>query len=84
MPTVKEAIKRLKTYDDDVVVAMTVWQVGDITSRADDTGHKISDEEAKEILGQIDHGHDCSMGINWDVIDEYIFSFCYDRDKGVL
>lgn len=86
MPTIKQAIDRLKNLEgrnDEVIVAMTLWQVGDIMSRANDTGHEINEEEAKRILNQLDHNQDCSMGINWDVIDEHIFSFCYARDEGV-
>jgi hypothetical protein len=51
----------------------SIWSIEDVQGRAEDNGGKIpTDDEAKEILYQIDKNHDANEGINWDVIDYYL------------
>jgi hypothetical protein len=45
-----------------------VWQAGDILG-LDDT---LSAEEVEAVLNLIEGEHDASIGINWDVIEEWI------------
>lgn len=49
-----------------------VWGVEDIVDRAKDLGKRISKNKAHEILEEIHHHHDATLGINWDVIDTYL------------
>jgi len=70
MPTVAEARKRLKGIEGHVAVA--IWQREDVLRRAKDNDIEITTEQADEIIDQIDRRHDCTVGINWDVLDYYI------------
>jgi hypothetical protein len=55
-----------------------VWSIGDIHSYNDETSNvnddykKLTDDEARGILLQIERNHDAEIGINWDVIDVYL------------
>ena len=51
------------------------WSFEDIKYRADDTGKKLTDDESRSILHDINHNHDANIGINWEVIDIYIDNF---------
>ena len=49
------------------------WTVEDVIQRAKDIGKgKIHKSLAREILAEIHHNHDCSIGINWTTIDDAI------------
>jgi hypothetical protein len=52
------------------------WHISDIYSCAsgfeeEDAGD-ISNEEAQEVLRLMEKYHDCEVGINWDVINNWI------------
>ena len=57
-----------------------IWHINDIKQQIDeyheqcpDDGYDtLTDEDARDILVEIDGGRDASIGINWDVIDFYI------------
>jgi hypothetical protein len=58
------------TLSDTIAIT---WHFSDIQARAADIGEPpISDDRARELLHDIKSGHDCTLGINWDVIDVYI------------
>lgn len=44
-----------------------VWHIDDVLSVRPD----LSNDQARQILLQLKHNHDASIGINWDVIDIY-------------
>jgi len=48
------------------------WDLQDIKDRAKEMGVKLKHVEAADILFRLLHKHDASVGINWDVIEEYI------------
>ena len=48
------------------------WHVKDILYRAKDNGLDLSKDKALQILHQIKNNHDSTIGVNWDVIDEYL------------
>lgn len=49
------------------------WTIEDVRSRAQAIGKgKITKTQARNILDEIHHHHDGSIGINWDVIDNEI------------
>jgi len=71
MPTVQEAIKRLR-WNKRQRVAVAIWCEDDVLGRARELGIKVSRKQAREIIDQIDHKQDCSIGISWDMIDNYL------------
>ena len=73
MTTAKEVIEHLKrTYTDDAVLAVAIWQVDDVIERAKEREIEISTEQAEEIIHRIDRKQDATLGISWDTIDFYI------------
>jgi hypothetical protein len=73
MPTVKEVIEHLsRNYKPDEHIAAAIWCEGDVLGRAKELKIKITRKRAQEILDQIDHAHDASIGISWDTIDCYL------------
>lgn len=71
MPTVAEAIKRLK-WNGEQHVAVAIWSEDDVLERAKELGIKCSRARAREIIDRIDHKQDCSLGISWDTIGCYL------------
>ena len=52
----------IEIADDEIAI---IWSVEDIKTQCP----WLSDEDAYEVLCRLDHKHDASIGINWDVID---------------
>ena len=48
------------------------WCTEDIIWQADMMGIKLTEDQADAILDNVDHYHDASIGINWDVIGVHI------------
>ena len=69
MTTVEKAIEHLKGYSPNAVIAVAIWQVDDVLSRAKERGIKITKEQAENIIDRIDRRQDASLGISWDTID---------------
>jgi ClpP class serine protease len=67
---IKDAENSLKEYWENKI-AIT-WSVEDIMDRARDISISITEDQAKEILQQVLNRHDASIGVNWDVFDDYI------------
>lgn len=52
------------------------WCIDDIKHQARDAyGFEISDQNAQTVLEDIIHNHDASIGINWEVINEYVWQY---------
>jgi hypothetical protein len=74
MPTVAEAIERLKLGNNlEDHVAMAVWCTEDVLGRAKELDIECSQEQAEELIDRIDHKQDCSIGITWDTLDCYLY-----------
>jgi hypothetical protein len=78
VPTVKQAKQRLTGVKGHV--AIDIWQRDDIMQRAEQLGAKLSNEDADNILDDIDRRQDCELGITWDTLDCYIQEYVYLRD----
>jgi len=72
MPEAREVIKRLEGYKPDEHIAVAIWCEQDVIEQAEHRGIKLTQEEAQDIVDEIDRKQDCSIGINWDVLDVYI------------
>lgn len=65
------AFSGAKSADEDRI--HLIWDVEDILVYAEDHDYPIpSRERALEILKAIDAGHDCSVGVSWETIREYL------------
>jgi len=73
MPKVKDQIKWLRNhYQSDEHIAIAIWCEVDIMDAAARRHIPVSRQEAQDILDAIDDKQDCSIGINWDVLDAFI------------
>ena len=82
MPTIKEVIKSLKGWkNQDAHIATSIWHVDDVITRAEEREQEIMHKEAEEIIQKMDHYHDATIGINWDVIDHYLFELAYQKEN---
>ena len=91
MTKVKHLIKHLQlNYKPNTHIATSIWQRDDVLSVAEDwrtwdSEKKVSvpkplamtAKQADEIVEQIDHAHDCTIGINWDVLDHWVGEFAH-------
>lgn len=48
------------------------WSTLDVLGLADEMGIELTDQEADEILEQMERFHDAQIGINWGVVEIYI------------
>ena len=55
------------------------WSTEDVLMEAEILGIKLTEEEADNVLDDLEYGHDSSLGINWDVIKSYIYQFDNER-----
>ena len=80
MPTVEEAINRLKRCREEHV-AVAIWSEEDVLGRAEGRHIKISREEAAVILDEMDYKQDSELGITWTTIDCYLDELQNSRVK---
>ena len=70
---VEKAIQHLqKSFKSTEVIAIAIWTVSDVVERAKKREIELSQEQAEEVLDNIDRHQDCNFGISWDTIDNYI------------
>lgn len=62
----------VKRIDPKEHVCVIIWSVEDVLERANERGMKISKGEAEDIIEEMEHRHDATIGINWDTIDSYL------------
>lgn len=70
---IEEISDEVETTTPDPETISIRWSVGDILEQAREKDYELTKEQALDILSSLKHNHDSSVGINWDVINEYIF-----------
>jgi hypothetical protein len=63
------SVLRRECWTDQIAI---IWTIGDVHDFAEGEGKDITDEEARNVLADASHGHDANIGINWDVLGEYL------------
>ena len=48
------------------------WHKEDVISQAKNLDYELTDEEASDIMYNIEQSFDANIGVNWDVISEHI------------
>ena len=61
--TADENLKLVKEDDPDEITI--VWSTEDVLCTRPD----LTKDQAREVLYELDHNHDASIGINWEVIE---------------
>jgi len=54
-------MKKIELQDDEIAI---IWSVEDVMQECD----WLTKDQALEVLHSIDHNHDATIGINWEVI----------------
>jgi hypothetical protein len=70
--------KHINGYRNEVIegrAIMDIWTVDDVIDRAKDLDMEIPEEEAIDILQQVNENKDACIGINWDVLDRFIMEW---------
>ena len=57
---------------NDRNTAFILWQTEDVVGKANEMGFEISEEEAEDIISNIDNSSDCEYGITWETIRHHI------------
>lgn len=74
----------MKTVKDKKGLTIEIkisWSIEDILGQEQD--ETLTRKEASEVLNRLAYGHDCCIGINWDVIDIYIQEVINERNNNV-
>ena len=70
MGTVQERIEELqKNYKPNDHVAVAIWSIEDVITRAKERKISVTKKQAENILDDIEDHHEATLGINWDTID---------------
>ena len=64
---------KLELKNDEIAI---VWSVEDVMQECD----WLTREQALEVLHHLDHNHDATIGINWEVI-YYNAQWMYPREN---
>ena len=65
---VKEWIKVLSKLDPEESICVHYWQIGDVLHMAEEMNEKVTNDEAQEILEEIEDNIDSEMGVSWTSI----------------
>jgi hypothetical protein len=57
-----------------------IWSTEDVLHQAKQKDVKLTEDEANEILLQMERKHDADIGISWTTIDVYIDDLVEERD----
>ena len=57
-----------------------IWSTEDVLHQAKEKGVKLTEDEANQILLQMERKHDADIGISWTTIDVYIDDLVDARD----
>lgn len=52
------------------------WSIEDIEDAANNMDCSLTKKQQSDVLQQIKNGHDATIGINWDVIQQAIIDYC--------
>lgn len=52
--------------------AVIVWKTGDVVTCAQEMGKLIKEDEASDVINDLEHDHDASIGVNWQTIKNLI------------
>lgn len=70
-----------RAFDPDWVSEW--WHIDDVAMQAESQGETLTEEECREVLRLMEKYHNCEVGINWDVIDNWIDHVTAQRKEEV-
>jgi len=73
MATKEYALDLIKNqYKKGERICLIIWSKEDVLTRAKERGIKITIPDAEEIIDEMEHRHDASIGVCWETIDTYL------------
>ena len=66
-------MQTIELQDDEIAI---IWSVEDVMQECD----WLTEDQALEVLHSIDHNHDATIGINWEV-NHYNAEWMYPNPK---
>lgn len=75
----QELVQALKEEWKDKIAPS--WSVEDVHYRAEEMGEDLTQEEALDILFEVDRRWDANVGICWDIFDIFIQDKVAERDN---
>ena len=60
------------------------WSTDDVLSTAESMDIELTEQEADNILEEMERCHDAELGINWLVIESYIESYIQMKEDKTL
>jgi hypothetical protein len=55
-------------FTDKIDEITIVWGIDDVRSIAED----LTDDQCREVLQMAKNNHDANVGINWEVLEQYV------------
>ncbi len=71
---IETVVVQVSRYPKNMAACYTLWLPDDVISRAKERGISLTVDDAASILDAMQHHHDASVGMNWDVMDVHIDS----------
>lgn len=60
----------------------SVWGIDDVYSVAQEREYgDVTEEQAKEVLRQVERNHDANYGINWDTLADTLYTILEDAKE---
>ncbi len=79
---IRDLIVKLQAYVDlDEKICALLWHREDIECEAETKDETLTDIEVGEVLERMEHNHDATIGVNWDVISYHIDEVLEKRPK---
>jgi hypothetical protein len=73
MTTGKWALDFIKgQYKPTEHICLIIWCVEDVIHRAEERGLQVTKQQTEEIIDEMEHRHDATIGVSWDTIDTYL------------
>jgi len=80
---VSQLIEHLQqSYKPDDFVAYDLWSVDDVMHENDSDHVKVTKEQAEEVLGRMQRYKDCTIGMNWDVLNYHLSDVMLEAETG--
>jgi hypothetical protein len=76
-PSIWNAVQNVQEEFKDELAGDSInitWGISDVQDvyRDSNPNKELTDEEARDILSELERKHDASIGISWDVIQVYV------------
>lgn len=76
-------LEHIQGFPDGYCFACIMWTPPDVIDLGRRKGYELTLDRANEILEDMDHHADCSIGMTWDTVEYYVDEYVRQH-KGEL